>query len=46
MLVGVVTLIFLPFIGPLAVTRRVAEPIEAIAVTLSTPPSKLTRVVM
>jgi len=46
MLVGVVTLIFLPFIGPLLVTVRCAKPMEDIAVTPFTPPSRLTSVVM
>ena len=46
MVVGVVTLIFLPFIGPSAVTRRVAKLFLASATTPFTPPRRLTSVVM
>ena len=43
--VGVVTLIFLPRIGPSAVTSRWVKPAVAIAATVFTGPSRLTSVV-
>ncbi len=46
MVVGVVTLIVLPFIGPSAVTSRSAKLFLASATTPFTAPSRLTSVVM
>ena len=43
--VGVVTLTFLPVIGPSAVTRRWLKPVAAMAATVFTGPSRLTSAV-